>query len=173
MNILKNLLFCCLLGLGRRLWGGLWSEILKKLHLPKISRFVIVFFYIPYIAIYLGNTYLTWFIGVWVCVMFALSMNYWWGIGEAEPREDQELDKYVLKKIYKKEMWYGASYDYTGLILHFTIISIPLLFYNTRACYNGILIPLGYAIFMPYRKNEIAELIFGFSIGLFLCQQLI
>lgn len=162
INILYKILFCCLLGLGRRFWGGLWSE---KTKLPRI---IIIFFYIPYIAIYLGNTYLTWFIGIWVCIIWALSMNNWWDLGKAKARKEQELDKYILKKIFKQELWNTCIYDYTALILHFTIVSIPLLLYNTYACYNGILIPLSYAILMSRGKSELAELIFGFSIGLFL-----
>lgn len=162
-----KILFCVLLAIGRRLWGGAWDDLLKKLHLPVISRTWIMVFYIPYIAIYLGNNLLTWFVGVWVAIIFALSMNNWWDLGQSEPRKDQELD-WILKKIFSKNYWYSTNYDYTALILHFTLTSLPLLLYNTFACYNGIIIPLAYAIFMPRKKNEIAELIFGFSVGLFL-----
>lgn len=164
--MLGKILFCVLLAIGRRLWGGAWDDLLKKLHLPVVSRTWMMVFYIPYIAIYLGNTYLTWFIGIWVGIFFALSFNNWWNFC---PRrgEDQELD-WLLKKIYTEDLWYSALYDYTGMILHFTLCSIPLLLYNTYACYNGIVIPLAYAMLMPRGKNEIAELIFGFSIGFFL-----
>lgn len=153
--IYLNLFFPVLLGLLRRYWGS-----------GRKARGVVVPLLILIYTYFIFDKWLL--ISGFIMLMFSKGFNDWWDFG-TNNRYTNWLNP-LLQKIFKKEEWGTLCYDYTGMILHFSILSIPLaLLCSGWVMSCGFLIPLIYMYFIHIDYNVVkAELLFGFVLGAFL-----